>query len=251
MADPTETPKYIDAPPLILLWRVDDLVPIVLCLVIGIFTGNPGTMFKLIVLGVLLVRLYSKYRERRPDGHALHFLYWYGCCLCMGVPSPSRSVGGGYHELLAISRHLGRADAGEPGQPPDHPAALPVVQGRELRIGSDHQPDRSYRRFGTTGAGRGVVFLRGELFFPESPPSGLNIRAAKPQEHQAPEGEPPPGIQGQKAGQSQTDSGRHSKGGEPVPVRPENRSPGVEARGGRVQGMVFHGPIIAGQAINR
>ncbi|WP_295391306.1 type IV conjugative transfer system protein TraL, partial [uncultured Thiodictyon sp.] len=42
MADPTEIPKYIDDPPLILLWRVDDLVPIVLCLVIGIFTGSPG-----------------------------------------------------------------------------------------------------------------------------------------------------------------------------------------------------------------
>ena len=89
MADPTEIPKYIDDPPLILLWRVDDLVPIVLCLVIGIFTGSPGTMFKLIVLGVLLVRLYSKYRERRPDGHALHFLYWYGLLPLRGRITPN------------------------------------------------------------------------------------------------------------------------------------------------------------------
>ena len=59
MSDPTEIPKDIDDPPLILLWRVDNRVPIVLCLVIGIFTGSPGTMFKLIVLGVLRVRLYS------------------------------------------------------------------------------------------------------------------------------------------------------------------------------------------------
>ncbi|WP_295385040.1 type IV conjugative transfer system protein TraL [uncultured Thiodictyon sp.] len=89
MADPTEIPKYIDDPPLILLWRVDDLVPIVLCLVIGIFTGSPGTMFKLIVLGVLLVRLYSKYRERRPDGHALHVLYWYGLLPLRGRTTPN------------------------------------------------------------------------------------------------------------------------------------------------------------------
>jgi conjugal transfer pilus assembly protein TraL len=45
MADSTEIPKYIDDPPLILLWRVDDLIPIVLCLVIRIFTGCPSTMF--------------------------------------------------------------------------------------------------------------------------------------------------------------------------------------------------------------
>ncbi len=48
----SQVPKYIDDPPLILLWRVDDLVPIVLCLVIGIFTGSPGTLFKLIRLTV-------------------------------------------------------------------------------------------------------------------------------------------------------------------------------------------------------
>jgi conjugal transfer pilus assembly protein TraL len=122
MADPTEIPKTIDDPPLILLWRVDDLVPIVLCLVIGIFTGSPGTMFKLIVLGVLLVRLYSKYRERRPDGHALPFLYWYGLLPLRGRTTPPiRSFGGGYHEPSAISRHLGRAET-KPGT--DHSSCL-------------------------------------------------------------------------------------------------------------------------------
>ncbi|WP_366929698.1 type IV conjugative transfer system protein TraL [uncultured Thiodictyon sp.] len=48
MADPTEIPKCIDDPPLILLWRVDDLVPIVLCLVIGIFISRDpasGTIY--------------------------------------------------------------------------------------------------------------------------------------------------------------------------------------------------------------
>jgi len=69
--------------------RVDDLVPIVLCLIIGIFTGSPSTMFKLSVLGVLLVRLYSKYRERRPAGRALHVPYWYGLRSLRGRTTPN------------------------------------------------------------------------------------------------------------------------------------------------------------------
>lgn len=89
MADALDIPKSIDDPPLLLLWRVDDLAPIVLTLVVGILTGSPRTLFQLLLLGVLLVRLYTKFRERRPDGYALHFLYWHGLLPLRGRATPN------------------------------------------------------------------------------------------------------------------------------------------------------------------
>ncbi len=89
MSEPIEIPKSIDDPPTILLWRIDDLVPIVVCLIIGIFMGRPATLFGMLLIGVLLVRLYSKYRERRPDGHALHALYWWGLIPLKGRTTPN------------------------------------------------------------------------------------------------------------------------------------------------------------------
>ena len=69
MAEALDIPKYIDDPPLLLLWPVDDLALIALTLVVGIHAGSPRTLFQLLILGVLLVRLYTKFRERRADGY--------------------------------------------------------------------------------------------------------------------------------------------------------------------------------------
>jgi conjugal transfer pilus assembly protein TraL len=38
--EPVSIPSYIDDPPHFLLWSADEMAPILLGLVIGIFTGN-------------------------------------------------------------------------------------------------------------------------------------------------------------------------------------------------------------------
>ncbi|NEV60330.1 type IV conjugative transfer system protein TraL [Thiorhodococcus minor] len=70
-----ELPRHVDDPPNLLLWRIDDLVPFFLMLVIGILI-NQTTLF--ILLGLLVTRGYGRFRESRADGFALHALYWSG-----------------------------------------------------------------------------------------------------------------------------------------------------------------------------
>ena len=86
---PLDIPTSIDDPPLLLLWPVDDLALIVLTLVVRILTGSPRTLYQLLILGVLLVCLYTKFRERRPDGYALHLLYWHGLRPLRGRTTPN------------------------------------------------------------------------------------------------------------------------------------------------------------------
>jgi conjugal transfer pilus assembly protein TraL len=68
-------PKYLDDPPTLLLWRLDDLMPAVIALVIGILIGHP---LVLTLAGFGAGYGYRRYRESRPDGFALHWLYWQG-----------------------------------------------------------------------------------------------------------------------------------------------------------------------------
>lgn len=86
MQQQLEMPKYIDDPPHLLLWRVDDLAPIVLMLIVGILADR---LLMFLIIGLLLVRLYSKFRESRPDGYALHFLYWSGLLPITGRTTPN------------------------------------------------------------------------------------------------------------------------------------------------------------------
>ena len=43
MSHPVEIPRHVDGPPTLLLWRIDDLVPVVLMLVLGI-RATPALM---------------------------------------------------------------------------------------------------------------------------------------------------------------------------------------------------------------
>ena len=74
MADLLEFPRYVDDPPTLLLWRIDDLIPVVVFGSIAILIDQP----LLFLVGLLLVRLYGRFREGRADGYALHALYWAG-----------------------------------------------------------------------------------------------------------------------------------------------------------------------------
>lgn len=72
---PVEIPRYIDDPVHFLLWSADEIAPIGLGLVIGILAGSPAYFT---LAGLALTSVYSRYRDSKPDGFALHYLYWQG-----------------------------------------------------------------------------------------------------------------------------------------------------------------------------
>nr|WAB22091.1 TraL [Proteus mirabilis] len=55
--EPVSIPSYIDDPPHFLLWSADEMAPILLGLVIGIFTGNA---LVLCLLGLVTTKLYRQ-----------------------------------------------------------------------------------------------------------------------------------------------------------------------------------------------
>ena len=80
---PVELPQGVDEPPSLLLWRLDDLIPLILMLVIGILADR---LLLFLLSGFVLARLYGRFRDSRPDGFALHWCYWHGL-----LPLPARS----------------------------------------------------------------------------------------------------------------------------------------------------------------
>jgi len=86
LLDPIELPAGIDEPPQVLLWRLDDLAPVVLLMVLGIVAGH---LAPLLLAGLVGGRLYRRYRDTRPDGYFLHALYWHGLVGLRGWAVPN------------------------------------------------------------------------------------------------------------------------------------------------------------------
>lgn len=73
--EPVRIPRRVDEPPHILLWSADELAPLILGLVIGMVIEKA----LLCTLGGLLVtRLYSRFRDNHQDGYLLHLIYKMG-----------------------------------------------------------------------------------------------------------------------------------------------------------------------------
>lgn len=72
---PIRIPRRVDEPPHILLWSSDELAPMLLGLVVGVFIGKAFICF---VAGLTITSLYKRFRDNHPDGHLLHIFYWAG-----------------------------------------------------------------------------------------------------------------------------------------------------------------------------
>lgn len=72
---PTQIPRRIDDPPHLLLWSLDEIVPTLLGLVIGMMLGKALIC---LLIGLLITNLYKRFRDNHPDGYLLHLLYWGG-----------------------------------------------------------------------------------------------------------------------------------------------------------------------------
>ena len=69
----TRIPRYIDDPPQIFFWEIDEFIIFGTCFSIGTITGTPTVM---ITMGVVLAYLLSRVKAGRSDGFFLHVLYW-------------------------------------------------------------------------------------------------------------------------------------------------------------------------------
>ena len=68
-------PRSIDEPDQVLLWSVDELIPVAVVFGVGIFIHQ----LTIAVCSIYFcVKLYRRYRDGRPLGFTQHFMYWYG-----------------------------------------------------------------------------------------------------------------------------------------------------------------------------
>tara|TARA_R110000824_G_scaffold31699_25_gene102875 strand:- start:876 stop:1160 length:285 start_codon:yes stop_codon:yes gene_type:complete len=74
-------PQRVDEPPHILLWSADELAPLLLGIVFGMFLGE---LLICIILGFVVTQFYRRYRENHPDGFLLHILYHAGLPVTKG-----------------------------------------------------------------------------------------------------------------------------------------------------------------------
>jgi conjugal transfer pilus assembly protein TraL len=68
-------PRSLDDPDQMLLWSVDELVPVAVCFGLGI------TMHQMTaaVVGIFVfLKVYRRFRNGRPNGYMQHIMYWYG-----------------------------------------------------------------------------------------------------------------------------------------------------------------------------
>lgn len=79
----TRIPRYIDDPPTILFWDVDEISVICICMVVGIITGE---LTKFIIGGLIVSKLIGKMKSEKQDGFLQHLLYWWGIMPLKGLP---------------------------------------------------------------------------------------------------------------------------------------------------------------------
>ena len=70
-----EFPKFADDKPRLMMWTVDQIIPLAAMFGLGLLTG---TLSISILIGFGLTWAYTKYSAGRPDGFLLHAAYWSG-----------------------------------------------------------------------------------------------------------------------------------------------------------------------------
>ena len=68
-------PTRADDPLHLLMWQVDEVVPILAGFIVGIVVSHEVWCT---LIGVLVTNLYRRFRDLHPDGYLLHLAYFYG-----------------------------------------------------------------------------------------------------------------------------------------------------------------------------
>lgn len=73
--EPVKLPSHIDDPHQFLLWQADEIIPVLICGVIGFLIGRSVLC---IAVGLVGMHFFKKYKAGKPDGYIIHCLYWIG-----------------------------------------------------------------------------------------------------------------------------------------------------------------------------
>ncbi|ALA58007.1 type IV conjugative transfer system protein TraL [Nitrospira moscoviensis] len=72
---PVFIPRYMDNPPQIAWWELDELIVLILCGFIGILTRQ---LTSLLIVGLMCTFMISTLKSGKSDGFIFHCAYWYG-----------------------------------------------------------------------------------------------------------------------------------------------------------------------------
>ena len=73
--DSIKIPRGIDDPPQVLLWSIDELLPFMAMLILGALMRQLAACA---LASLVLIKLFRRFRDSRPDGYLYHRLYWAG-----------------------------------------------------------------------------------------------------------------------------------------------------------------------------
>jgi conjugal transfer pilus assembly protein TraL len=82
-------PRYIDSPPQILYWELDEMLFLFVSLIVGVLTRTLGYC---VLVGLASVWAISKLKGGQSDGVVFHWCWWHGIPLftLSGPPSDIR-----------------------------------------------------------------------------------------------------------------------------------------------------------------
>ncbi len=98
MQDAIKFPATVDEPPMMLLWRGDELVPFFILFIIGFMMKQ---VLISIIAGWLLVKVVRKYRDIKPDGYLTHLLWWRGI-----LPLFTRTTSNPFTRQYVLHRYI-------------------------------------------------------------------------------------------------------------------------------------------------
>jgi conjugal transfer pilus assembly protein TraL len=84
--EPITVPKHIDDPVTLLVWSADEFVPAAFLMMLGMLIGQ---LLIMLVLSVIVLKAYRRFRDNRPDGYALHAAYWIGMLPSQAITIPN------------------------------------------------------------------------------------------------------------------------------------------------------------------
>lgn len=88
--EPITIPKHIDDPVTLLVWSADEFVPAAFLMMLGMLIGQ---LLIMLILSVVVIKAYRRFRDNRPDGYALHAAYWIGMLPSQAITIPNPFMG--------------------------------------------------------------------------------------------------------------------------------------------------------------
>ncbi len=67
-------PRFVDSPPLIFFWELDEAIVYVFCILIGIIVRELVTTA---IIGIIVVKLFSMWKSKRLNGVLMHLTHRY------------------------------------------------------------------------------------------------------------------------------------------------------------------------------